>query len=124
MALPTSLEYLCYVSTTIINSLPFQCEDRLQTSESDVYRRQLLTSKVDPRAERVDGTPTTMFVDLAAVTKKQLAKLLMKHPPQKNPAANQPKLPVNPLITELSNLNFQLLEVVSCYRDTFYICEI
>ena len=27
-----------------------QCGDRLKTSESDVDRRQILTSKVDPRA--------------------------------------------------------------------------
>ena len=32
----------------------FQCEDRLYTSESDVYRRQILTYKDSPRAERVD----------------------------------------------------------------------
>ena len=31
----------------------FQCEDRLDTSESDVYRRQILTYKDGPRAERV-----------------------------------------------------------------------
>ena len=29
--------------------------DRLQTSESDVYRRQILTSKVGPRAVRVNA---------------------------------------------------------------------
>ena len=33
--------------------LLFQCWDRLQTSESGVYRRQILTSKVGPRIERV-----------------------------------------------------------------------
>ena len=34
--------------------LEFQgkCGDRLWTSESDVYRRQILTSKADPRAVR------------------------------------------------------------------------
>ena len=31
----------------------FQCGDRLYTSESDVYRRQTLTHKDDPRAERL-----------------------------------------------------------------------
>ena len=31
----------------------FQCGDRLYTSESDVYRRQILTSKDGPRTERV-----------------------------------------------------------------------
>ena len=30
------------------------CEYRLQTSESDVYRRQILTFKVDPRAVMVN----------------------------------------------------------------------
>ena len=34
--------------------LVLQCGNRLQTSESDVYRRQILTSKVDPRAVRVN----------------------------------------------------------------------
>ena len=33
--------------------LPLQRGDRLSTSESDVCRRQILTSKVDPRTERV-----------------------------------------------------------------------
>ena len=32
---------------------PFQCADRLYTSESDVYRRQILTYKDDPRTERM-----------------------------------------------------------------------
>ena len=32
--------------------LLLKCGHRLQTSESDVYRRQILTSKVDPRAVR------------------------------------------------------------------------
>ena len=31
----------------------FQCGDRLHTSESDVYRRQILTYKDGPRTERV-----------------------------------------------------------------------
>ena len=35
------------------NFLPLQCSDRLQSSESHVYRRQLLTTKVDPRTVRV-----------------------------------------------------------------------
>ena len=33
--------------------LLLQCGDRLRSSESDVYRRQILTTKVDPRAVRV-----------------------------------------------------------------------
>ena len=32
---------------------PFQRGDRLYTSESDVYRRQILTSKDDPHTERI-----------------------------------------------------------------------
>ena len=46
-------EYLCYGSITFINSLLCQCRNRLCTSEPDVYRRQVLTYKIDPRAERV-----------------------------------------------------------------------
>ena len=34
--------------------LLLQCEDRLYRSESDVYRRQILTTKVYPRAVRVN----------------------------------------------------------------------
>ena len=34
--------------------LLLQCEDRLQTSESDVYGRQIMTTKVNPRAVRVN----------------------------------------------------------------------
>ena len=34
--------------------LLLQCGDRLYTSESDVYRRQILTTKVDLRAVRVE----------------------------------------------------------------------
>ena len=33
--------------------LLLQCGDRLQISESDVYRRQILTTEVDSRAVRV-----------------------------------------------------------------------
>ena len=40
---------------------PFQCEDRLQTSESDVWSRQILTSKVGHRTERAkDKTSKSM----------------------------------------------------------------
>ena len=35
LALSASFEYVCYVSTAIINIFFFQCRDRLQTSESD-----------------------------------------------------------------------------------------
>ena len=34
--------------------LLFQCGDRLYTLETDVHRRQILTYKDGPRAERVD----------------------------------------------------------------------
>ena len=34
--------------------LLLQCWDRLQTSETDVYRRQIMTSEVDLRAVRVN----------------------------------------------------------------------
>ena len=42
----------------------FQCGDRLYTSESDDHRRQILTSKVNPHAVRVNPYPavTTIFV--------------------------------------------------------------
>ena len=44
---------------TLYHSLPLiflllQRGDRFYTSESDVYRRQILTYKVDPRAVRVN----------------------------------------------------------------------
>ena len=44
--------YVMGLQTFEIFSL-LQCGDRLYTSESDVYRRQILTIKVDPRAVRV-----------------------------------------------------------------------
>ena len=53
----------------------FQCGDRLYTSRSDVYRRQILTYKDGPRIERVKVTSQqyrdveTMLVEcLASVT--------------------------------------------------------
>ena len=52
LALSGSFEYLCYGSMAIINILLFQWEDRLYMSESDVYRRQLMTYKDVPRAGR------------------------------------------------------------------------
>ena len=42
--------WICYGATANLNSLLFQCGDRPQTLQSDVYRRQILTSKDDPRA--------------------------------------------------------------------------
>ena len=41
-----------------------QCEDRLQSSESDVYRRQILTSVVDPHAVKVN-MPYLLFIVLS-----------------------------------------------------------
>ena len=38
---------------TLLNFTPYSAGDQLQTSESDIYRRQILTSKVDPRREIV-----------------------------------------------------------------------
>ena len=37
-----------------IMNILFLCGDRLETSESDVFRRQILPSKVDPRSEGVN----------------------------------------------------------------------
>ena len=54
LALSTSFEYLCYGSTAIINTINlFQCWDRFYKSESDIYRRQILTHKDGSRTERV-----------------------------------------------------------------------
>ena len=43
-----------YGSTAVVNILflSIQCGNRLYTSESDVYRRQILMYKVSPNAER------------------------------------------------------------------------
>ena len=38
----------------------FQCGDRLYTSESAVYRRQILTRKDGPRTERVNVGTTAV----------------------------------------------------------------
>ena len=43
----------------------FQCGDRLYASESDVYRRQILTSKDGPRAERVLSKQLLLFANVA-----------------------------------------------------------
>ena len=59
--LSASFEYPCYGSYAIIKMLLFQCGGRLYTAESDVYRRQNLTFKVDPRAVRVSGISRYMF---------------------------------------------------------------
>ena len=49
----SSFEYLCYVFTTTINIVILSMRDRLHTSESVVYSRQILTYKAGPRTERV-----------------------------------------------------------------------
>ena len=54
LALSDSLKYQCYGSTVIINILILSVRG-LYTSESDVCRRQILTYKDGPGAERVEG---------------------------------------------------------------------
>ena len=44
---------MLWVYMAIITIYLFQSGDRLYASESDVYRRQILTYKDDSRAERV-----------------------------------------------------------------------
>ena len=53
LALSSLFEDLCYALTAIINILILSLRDRLSTLESGVYRRQILTYKDGPRAERV-----------------------------------------------------------------------
>ena len=53
LAVSASFEYLCYGSTAIKNILILSVRNRLYTSESHVYKRQILTYKDGPRAERV-----------------------------------------------------------------------
>ena len=48
-----SLIIMNVVRIWLVGSSPFQCGDRFYTSDSDVYRRQVLTSKVNPRTEKV-----------------------------------------------------------------------
>ena len=50
----------------IINSLLFQSRDRRYTLESDVYRRQILTYKDGPRAERVKFHKFQTFSDTSS----------------------------------------------------------
>ena len=45
---------MLWLYMTIINILLFRCRDQLKTSESDVYRRHILTSIVSPCIERVN----------------------------------------------------------------------
>ena len=50
----------------------FQCGNRLYTSESDVYRRQIMMFKEGPRAERVKNSKATF--DLSHIITKQTLK--------------------------------------------------
>ena len=50
--MPTGILF-CGISTgLIIISFLFQCDDLISASESDIYRRHILTSNVSPRAKR------------------------------------------------------------------------
>ena len=52
----------------------FQCGNRLYTSESDVYRRQILTHKDSPRTERVKVLSTGSFnATLTGVKHRELS---------------------------------------------------
>ena len=53
----------------------FQCRDRLYTSESDVYRRQILTYKDGPRTERVKYPSNRDFVCICSVSGSQTLKI-------------------------------------------------
>ena len=74
--LSASFEYAHY-----INILLFRCGYSLYTSESDVCRRQILTYKDGPRAERVNE----MFeVDMYMLNQQDLiirGRKLFLHPP-------------------------------------------
>ena len=56
LALSVSFENLVYVMglRPLEIFLLLQCGDRLYSSESDVYRRQILSTKYDPRTIRVN----------------------------------------------------------------------
>ena len=60
LALTASFEYLCYGSTTII-IVTLTVQESTLDSESDVYRRQILTSKVDPPTVRVKWSKNILF---------------------------------------------------------------
>ena len=66
LALSDSFEYLCYGSTAIGIFLLLQCGDQLQLSESDVYRRQILTTKVNSRTVRVKALNYIIHLSLAS----------------------------------------------------------
>ena len=52
-ALSVTFEYICNEYTDIINIFTLSVQGTIQTSESDVDRRQVLSSKVNPRAVSV-----------------------------------------------------------------------
>ena len=72
LALSASFEYLCYWSTAInIFLFLVRVGHRIYTSESDVYRRLILTSKDGPRGERVNilvCKPHVFFVIFVSIT--------------------------------------------------------
>ena len=53
--------HMLWVYTAIINTLFFQCGDRLKTSESEV----------GPRTERVDRRPLILFNDVELITQRK-----------------------------------------------------
>ena len=55
LAISDSFEYLCYGSKAIRNIFTLTVQDRHWSTECDVYRRQILSTKVDPRVVRVKG---------------------------------------------------------------------
>ena len=57
LALSASFDYICCGSTVIINIFTLTARG----STADVCRRQILTSKVDPRAVRVNPPSTKPF---------------------------------------------------------------
>ena len=63
LALSASFEYLCYGSTAILNIFLLRCGDR-----------QILTSKVDPRAKRVETGKLSCIV-VGRGSEKQLQEI-------------------------------------------------
>ena len=76
-----------------------QCGDRLESSESDVYRRQILTTKVDPRAVRAK---TQTFTEYYTGT---VAELMFEFPINRCPAELFLLLVYIHLITRFPTLN-------------------
>ena len=75
-ALSILFEYISYGATAIINILIFIVRgagDRLYTSESDVYRRQILTYKDDPRADRVKVQVMSIYSRFQYIHSRKMA---------------------------------------------------